>query len=123
MEPAREPGAEEAPSPRSAEKRFKDAVAREVPNQEVPSRWRSAIRHCHQMFGHPSNESLARVFQRSGAPPRLVEAVLSWCCPDCVIRSKPKAQRVATIPHARRPNEGVAVDAMFLTDRRRKPSS
>lgn len=88
------------------------------PNQEMPPSWRTAIRHLHHMFGHPSNETLARVFQRGKAPLKMVQAVLGWECLDCDIRSKPKAARVATVPRASQPNEGVAIDAMYITDHR-----
>lgn len=88
------------------------------PNKEMSPSWRTAIRHLHHMFGHPSNDTLARVFQRGKAPLKMVQAVLGWECPECDIRSKTKAVRVATVPRASQPNEGVAIDAMYITDHR-----
>jgi hypothetical protein len=88
-------------------------------NPEIPFAWRSCIRHVHQQMGHPSNDALARQFARGGAPADLIRAVKTWKCASCDSRRSLKTRRKVAIPHARAPNEGVAIDVFYIKDERK----
>lgn len=91
-----------------------------VPNLHIPPAERAAISHLHRMFAHPSNDQLGKMLERGGAPDDLLSMVKKFFCPVCDKMKKPQAHRKAAVPKASRPNQGVAMDVMFLYDNRTK---
>ena len=47
---------EAVPEAEDAKAKFDNVVDSQVPNQHIPANWRTAIRHVHHMFGHPSKK-------------------------------------------------------------------
>jgi transposase InsO family protein len=89
-----------------------------IPNSQVPPGWRAAIRHIHEVLGHPPNATLAKNFSSGGAPRRLVQFVLEWKCPTCAAQKSSQERRKAALPHATWFGEGIASDCFFVTDDR-----
>ena len=83
-----------------------------------PPVWRAAIGHLHRTFAHPHNETLARMPRRGNCPKELIAHVMKGECPECANRTKVKSSKVVAVPHAKHPNDGVAVDACSVTDNR-----
>ena len=71
------------------------------------------------MFAHCSNDQLEKLLVRGGCKnERLLKFVRQFRCQACDRMSRPKSHRKVAIPKATRPNQGVAIDAMFLYDNR-----
>ena len=69
----------------------------------------------HTNLGHPSPERLKTLFQQQGYPKNIIEGLSDFQCSTCLMSSKPKLSRPATIKDTLDFNDRIAMDGLKIT--------
>jgi len=91
------------------------------PTSDFTSATRREVERLHRQFGHPPNESLARMLCTAKADQEVVRYARQYRCPVCESRKRPQAASRATMPYRpTRFNHTVGVDLKFVHDYEQK---
>ena len=69
----------------------------------------------HTNLGHPATERLKTLFQQQGYPKNIIEGLSDFQCSTCMMSSKPKLSRPATIKDTLDFNDRIAMDGLKIT--------
>ena len=86
------------------------------PSIRLPREVRNQLAKLHGLFGHPSNERLARMLQINGARKAVIEGAKSLRCSICERISGPRSAPQASAKAPSRLNEQCVLDSFFILD-------
>ena len=69
----------------------------------------------HTNLGHPSTERLKTLFQQQGYSKNIIGALSDFHCSTCIMSSKPKLSRPASIKDTLDFNDRIAMDGLKIT--------